>query len=294
MGCTGSSDKGQAEEAPLADIGHARGGKRAGGGKRRKKKSDSNNAKMGSSTVGAAKVAAAPTNPLVHAPEAENTVASSSGRSGSVRPARATAASRQVESDELAHRRDVQGAESRQWQMLLHDFADLKPMAESTEGAAVNIDGATIQYNIADNFDDDDDRPRRSTMNQREYGEASKMRSVTATLSRSNTPAVDVPPLSAAGVATHASEEDCWVILRGEVYDVTAILDDHPGGAYAVFQHGGRDATQAFEDAHPAGRRPWQQLEQFKKGKVQPFDDQGRGQSMGLGRFVAKRNVVDV
>lgn len=28
----------------------------------------------------------------------------------------------------------------------------------------------------------------------------------------------------------HARDEDCWLIIHGKVHDVTAFLDEHPGG----------------------------------------------------------------
>ena len=31
-------------------------------------------------------------------------------------------------------------------------------------------------------------------------------------------------------VAQHSSENDCWVIVHGKVYDVTSFLSEHPGG----------------------------------------------------------------
>ena len=32
-------------------------------------------------------------------------------------------------------------------------------------------------------------------------------------------------------VAAHASPRDCWIIIKGTVYDVTEFLPQHPGGA---------------------------------------------------------------
>ena len=40
-----------------------------------------------------------------------------------------------------------------------------------------------------------------------------------------------------------SSRESCWVIIKGEVYDVTNFLDDHPGGAAIILKYGGKDAT---------------------------------------------------
>ncbi|KAI6120352.1 hypothetical protein EV401DRAFT_1955968 [Pisolithus croceorrhizus] len=36
-------------------------------------------------------------------------------------------------------------------------------------------------------------------------------------------------PLTAQEVAAHSSRESCWIIVHGNVYDVTDFLDDHPG-----------------------------------------------------------------
>jgi len=54
---------------------------------------------------------------------------------------------------------------------------------------------------------------------------------------------------TAAEVANHNSFSDCWVSLRGKVYDVTSFLQQHPGGPQALAQQGraGADVTAAFE-----------------------------------------------
>jgi flavocytochrome c len=57
--------------------------------------------------------------------------------------------------------------------------------------------------------------------------------------------------LTEAEVAKHDQESDCWVILHGKVYDVTAFLPDHPGGKKAIMLFAGKDATEEFDMLHP-------------------------------------------
>jgi predicted heme/steroid binding protein len=41
-----------------------------------------------------------------------------------------------------------------------------------------------------------------------------------------------------------------WIAISGRVYDVTAFVDRHPGGAQILRAHAGLDATAAFDRAH--------------------------------------------
>eukprot|EP00695_Tsukubamonas_globosa_P000113 TRINITY_DN1088_c0_g1_i1.p1 TRINITY_DN1088_c0_g1~~TRINITY_DN1088_c0_g1_i1.p1 ORF type:complete len:143 (-),score=30.84 TRINITY_DN1088_c0_g1_i1:29-457(-) len=52
---------------------------------------------------------------------------------------------------------------------------------------------------------------------------------------------------TAAEIAKHDTHEDCWIIVRKKVYDVTRFLDDHPGGGEVIVEQGGADSTNAFE-----------------------------------------------
>jgi L-lactate dehydrogenase (cytochrome) len=49
--------------------------------------------------------------------------------------------------------------------------------------------------------------------------------------------------ISYSEVQKHASKDSCWVIIEGQVYDVTSFLPDHPGGAGVIIKNSGRDAT---------------------------------------------------
>ncbi|OJJ63076.1 hypothetical protein ASPSYDRAFT_41792 [Aspergillus sydowii CBS 593.65] len=51
-------------------------------------------------------------------------------------------------------------------------------------------------------------------------------------------------------VAKHNKKEDLWIVVKGIILDVTNWLDEHPGGANALFNFMGRDATEEFEMLH--------------------------------------------
>ncbi|XXG79708.1 hypothetical protein AAC387_Pa09g0723 [Persea americana] len=50
-------------------------------------------------------------------------------------------------------------------------------------------------------------------------------------------------------VSKHNNNKDCWLIIKGKVYDVTKFLEDHPGGDEVLLSATGKDATDDFEDA---------------------------------------------
>lgn len=54
--------------------------------------------------------------------------------------------------------------------------------------------------------------------------------------------------ITPAEVAAHATHTDCWVIVHGEVYDVTKFLQHHPGGVAALSKQGrgGRDVSSQY------------------------------------------------
>ena len=56
-------------------------------------------------------------------------------------------------------------------------------------------------------------------------------------------------------LAMHSTTQDCWFILgsQGIVWDATAYVPKHTGGASSVGMHCGADATAAFDKNHKAG-----------------------------------------
>lgn len=66
--------------------------------------------------------------------------------------------------------------------------------------------------------------------------------------------AVDDDPnlklLSLKDVAAHAKEGDVWIVVHGKVYDVSAWVDDHPGGKAVMMQYAGKVADEGFDGVH--------------------------------------------
>jgi L-lactate dehydrogenase (cytochrome) len=54
-------------------------------------------------------------------------------------------------------------------------------------------------------------------------------------------------------VAQHNTAESCWVVLYGNVYDVTRFLPKHPGGSKVILQLAGANATEEYDPIHPPG-----------------------------------------
>lgn len=48
--------------------------------------------------------------------------------------------------------------------------------------------------------------------------------------------------------APHATQQSCWIVIDGAIYDVTTFMHRHPGMAASLQLFGGTDATAAFEE----------------------------------------------
>ena len=56
--------------------------------------------------------------------------------------------------------------------------------------------------------------------------------------------------ITAATVAQHASQSDCWATISGRVYNLTSFIASHPGGVARIITLCGIDGTSAFSTQH--------------------------------------------
>lgn len=81
-----------------------------------------------------------------------------------------------------------------------------------------------------------------------------------------------VKTFSIAEVAKHTSEESCWFVHEGKVYDATSYLEEHPGGAESILLEAGSDATLEFNSIHSANAK--QLLKKYYIGDLEPVTNQ--------------------
>ncbi|KAF9518883.1 hypothetical protein BS47DRAFT_1358526 [Hydnum rufescens UP504] len=70
-------------------------------------------------------------------------------------------------------------------------------------------------------------------------------------------------------VAKHNTKDDLWVVVEGQVLNVTKFLPEHPGGEKAILLYGGKDATEEFlmlHDPKVRTRRSHREIEGISLG----------------------------
>ena len=67
-------------------------------------------------------------------------------------------------------------------------------------------------------------------------------------------------------IQEHNKDDDVWIVVNNNVYEVTKYLDQHPGGAASITMNAGEDTSEDFTAVHSA--KAWKDLEQYKIGIV--------------------------
>eukprot|EP01133_Synstelium_polycarpum_P013678 gene13678-16110_t len=78
-------------------------------------------------------------------------------------------------------------------------------------------------------------------------------------------------------VQKHASLDDAWVTMDGEVYDVTKFVYDHPGGSDIVQSHLGQDIGKVFLDEmeHEHSEVAYNMLLRYQIGSLKGYRKSG-------------------
>lgn len=66
--------------------------------------------------------------------------------------------------------------------------------------------------------------------------------------------AIEMPkvgkPFTLDEVKAHSSKTDCWVVINGQVCDLTKFMHTHPGGVQAIMDFAGTDASKEWNTIH--------------------------------------------
>jgi cytochrome b involved in lipid metabolism len=94
--------------------------------------------------------------------------------------------------------------------------------------------------------------------------------------------------IALAEVEKHVAPDDLWLVIAGKVYDVTAFMDDHPGGGEIMLNAAGKDGTDDFEDV---GHSP-NAYEQLKKFYIGEYAGGASGRADGGAKKSAKGGMT--
>ena len=76
-------------------------------------------------------------------------------------------------------------------------------------------------------------------------------------------------------LSKHNTKNDCWIVLYGNVYDITEYMNIHPGN-YFPLQVSGKDGSGLFESIHPKKTKNLLNSNEFKnkyyKGYIKNYN----------------------
>lgn len=113
--------------------------------------------------------------------------------------------------------------------------------------------------------------PEHAQVSQEVTQETGQIPAPVVATTTSGTPATPVQQASGytmADVQGHNSASSCWSVVDGQVYNLTAWIGRHPGGAEAIESMCGKDGSAAFHGQHGMNRKEAQILETMRLGAL--------------------------
>jgi cytochrome b involved in lipid metabolism len=74
--------------------------------------------------------------------------------------------------------------------------------------------------------------------------------------------------IGVAEVQKHNKANDCWSVIKGQVYDLTSYVNGHPGGASVINAICGKDGSASFAGQHGSAGKPNNVLASFLLGPL--------------------------
>ncbi|KAL8953213.1 MAG: hypothetical protein Q9222_000912 [Ikaeria aurantiellina] len=62
--------------------------------------------------------------------------------------------------------------------------------------------------------------------------------------------------LSTDEITKHRTADDLWIVVDGQVWDMTEFAPEHPGGIGIILQYAGRDASEPYNEIHAPSLLP--------------------------------------
>lgn len=73
-------------------------------------------------------------------------------------------------------------------------------------------------------------------------------------------------------ILKHNKIDDCWIIVKNNVYDITSFIKHHPGGKDILLSRAGEDATSYFITKHGLNEKVVKMLDKYLIGSL-PFEE---------------------
>ncbi|MBP9781362.1 cytochrome b5 domain-containing protein [Candidatus Woesebacteria bacterium] len=89
-----------------------------------------------------------------------------------------------------------------------------------------------------------------------------KANAVVISITPTSTPTPKSSVLTLAQVSQHNTPSDCYLIIKGAVYDVSSYINKHPGGSNNIISSCGSEVTGIFASIH--SNAAWNLLKNYQ------------------------------